>query len=220
MRRNNNDIISSTSFKVQETWSRLGSEVALMEAHGYSVDERETHVFRTLRKLEVKSLNEQEATSGFDLFRGVKKMFADKIADAVGLQPGFLRDVITNFVASLGITDLRAFVSPGACKPLVTKLAAAVQAAITDKILNAIGLAPGNFFAVAIVEALKSGFVQEGPFVKMVSDTVCKIKLSDLLPGGKGIGSLKSMLSGDKKADPAKSAAGTDAVPAAEVPAV
>lgn len=197
MRRHVNDVMPTADFRVQEVWSRLGSEVALLEARGYSIEDREDHVFRTLRALESKSLNEQAPTSGFDIFRSLKRAFAEKIADAVGLQPGFLRDVITNFVAGLGIADLKAFVSAGACKPLVTKLAAAVQAAIVDKILTALGLAPGNFFAVAIVEALKSGFVQEGPFVKMVSDTVCKIKLSELLPGG---GGLKNLFSKGKEA--------------------
>lgn len=216
MRRSHNDVLPSSNFKVQQAWSRLGTEVALMEARGYSIEERESHVFRTLRSLETKSLNEQEASSGFDLFRGVKKMFADKIADAVGLPAGFLRDVITNFVAGLGIADLKSFVSAGACKPLVTKLAAAVQAAIVDKILAALGLAPGNFFAVAITEALKSGFVQEGPFVKMVSDNVCKIKLSELLPGGGGLSSLKSLFTGGQKA--ATTAAAGDAAAAAATP--
>lgn len=215
MRRQNNEILPAANFKVQETWSRLGNEVALLEARGHGLEAREAHVFRSLRSLEVKSLNEQEMTSGFDIFRGVKKMFADKIADAVGLQPGFLRDVVTNFVAGLGVSDLKAFVSAGACKPLVTKLAAAVQAAIADKILAALGLEPGNFFAVAIVEALKSGFVQEGPFVKMVSDTVCKIKLSELLPGG---GGLKSLFGGAKKQVDGAAAAAAGAAPNAETP--
>jgi hypothetical protein len=94
----------------------------------------------------------------------------------------------------------------------VTKLAAAVQGAIVDNVLQLLGVRPENFFAVAIAEAIKSGFVADGPFVKMASETICKIKLSDLLPGGKG---LKDLFSSAKGA-PAAPAAG--ATPAAAAP--
>lgn len=213
MRRHHNEIMPATSFRVQEAWSRLGSDVALMEARGYSLDEREDYVFRSLRDLEARALNEQ--SGGFDLLRGFKKMIADKIADVVGLQPGFLRDVVTNFIAGLKISDVKSFMSAGSCKPLVTKLAAAVQGAIVDKVLAALGLQPGGFFSIAITEALKSGFVQDGPFVKIVSETVCKIKISELLPGG----GIKNLFGGGKKTAAAVGAVAAAAGVAGAAPA-
>jgi hypothetical protein len=190
------EIIRERNEEAHRYWSKLGSDVAMLESRGYTVHELDDYCFESLRKLERKSVNEQVA--GLDLFRGVKKIAADKLADYFGLQPGFLRDIITNFVAGLGIADLRAMFSPGACKTVVTKLAAAVQGALIDKVITMIGLQPDNFITIAITEAIKSGFVQEGPFVRLASQTVCKIKFSDLLPGA-GKGGLSALFKGGDK---------------------
>jgi len=213
MLRKRRDVIEGSSFEVREAWYRLGNEVALMESKGHSLEEREDHVFRTLRKLEVRSLNEADGGLGISsLFQGVKRAFAEEILNVFQVQPGFLRDVIANFIANLGIQDLRAFVSPGGCQPIVAKLGGAIQGAIVDYILKSTGLAPNNFLTVSIVEAFKSAFAMGGPFVKMASETICKIKLSELLPGGGGL----SRIFGGGQAAPAADGTAAVATPAAQ----
>jgi hypothetical protein len=175
------EILPTHDVKVNEAWSRLGSDVAILERRGYSVEERNKYVFDKLAAMERQALHEQ---AGFDMFRGVKKMVADKVASAVGVPDGFLKNIITNFVAGLGIADLRLMFQSGACSKIVTKLAAAVQGAIVDTIMKSLGLAPENFLTIAITEGIKSGFVENGPFVKKASEVICKINISDLLPGG------------------------------------
>lgn len=181
MRSRTIEILPNHSARVNEVWSRLGSDVATLESRGYTVSQRNEYVFERLEKMERRSLTEQ---AGFDIFRGVKKMAADKISDIVGIPQGFLRNIITNFIAGLGIADLRLMFQPGSCSKIVTKLAAAVQAAIVDTIMKSLGLAPENFLTIAITEAIKSGFVENGPFVKKASEVICKINISDILPGG------------------------------------
>lgn len=181
--RRNIEIIQSRNEEAYRYWSRLGSDVALLESRGYSAHELDDYCFESLHKLERRSVNEQ--LGGLDVLRGVKKIAADTVADFFKLQPGFIRDVITNFIAGLGLSDLRTMFSPGGCKTIVTKLAAALQGAIIDNVLKQLSLQPDNFITTAITEAIKSGFVQEGPFVKVASDVICKINFSDLMPGGK-----------------------------------
>lgn len=171
-------------FRTHMFMSRLGSDVALLEARGFSLEQREDHVFSELRKLERASLNEQ--VMGMDLLQGVKRKIADMIADALNMTPGFFRDTIVNFVVSLGISDLKSFMQPGACTKVIEKLAIALQGAVVDHFLKTTGLAPTNFLAIAVVEALKSGFIANGPFVRAAAPKICSLKLSDLLPGGSG----------------------------------
>jgi len=175
------EILPSHDIRVNEAWSRLGSEVATLESRGYTVKEQNEYVFERLAKIERRVLTEQ---SGFDMFRGIKKMAAEKISDVLGVPQGFLRNIITNFIAGLGIADLRLMFQPGSCGKIVTKLGGAVQAAMIDLIMKNLGLAPENFFTIAIAEAIKSGFVEGGPFVKKASEIICKVNISELLPGG------------------------------------
>ena len=175
------EILPTHDIKVNEVWSRLGSDVAVLELRGHNIQERNEYVFDKLTAMERRSLHEQ---AGFDIFRGVKKMVADKVAAAAGVPEGFLKSIITNFIAGLGIADLRLMFQSGACSKIVTKLAGAVQAAIVDTVMKSLGLAPENFLTIAITEGIKSGFVESGPFVKKASEVICKINISDLLPGG------------------------------------
>lgn len=175
------EILPSHDIQVNEVWSRLGSEVAILESRGHTVRELDEYVFEQLIKMERRTLTEQ---AGFDMFRGLKKMAADKIADVLGVPQGFLRNIITNFMAGLGIADLRLMLQPGSCGKIVTKLAAAIQGAIVDTVMKSIGLSPENFLTIAITEAIKSGFVENGPFVKKASEVICKVNISEILPGG------------------------------------
>ena len=177
MRGRSFEIIRDESPRVRETIARIGSDVVVMEALGHSVSERNEYVFEKLERMERRALVEQGG--GFDLFRGLKKMAADKIAGALGVPAGILRDVITNFIAGLGINDLRVMFQPGACTKIVAKLAAAVQGALVDQVMKMMGLAPTSFITIAITEAIKSGFVESGPFVKLASQTICKLNISD-----------------------------------------
>jgi hypothetical protein len=159
-----------------------------MKRNGVSLKERDEYVFEFLHSMEKKVLressllSEEESAGGFDLFRGVKKMVADKISDSLGIQQGFIRDVVTNFVAGLTIADVKVMFTAGACKKVVAKLGGAIQAAIVDMILKSIGLAPTHFLSIAITEAIKSGFVESGPFVTQASKTICSLNISELLP--------------------------------------
>jgi hypothetical protein len=175
------EILPTHDAKVNEAWSRLGSDVAVLERRGYNVEQRNKYVFDKLAAMERQSLHEQ---AGFDMFRGIKKTVADKIATALGVPDGFLKNVITNFIAGLGIADLRVMFQPGACSKIVAKLGGAFQGAIVDTIMKSLGLAPENFLTIAITEGIKSGFIEGGPFVKKASEVICKINISDLLPGG------------------------------------
>jgi hypothetical protein len=162
--------------------------------------------------MERRALVEQ---GGFDLFRGLKKMAGDKIAGALGVQPGFLRDVISNFVAGLGIADLRAMFQPGACTKIVTKLGGAIQGALVDQLAKLLGLTPGTFITIAITEAIKSGFVESGPFVKMASKNICNLNISDTFKNFfKGKGEEKAQATAEVQAAAAGAAAG-DATAAA-----
>lgn len=212
--RRNIEIIQNRNEEAYRYWSRLGSDVALLESRGYSAHELDDYCFKSLHKLERRSVNEQ--LGGLDVLRGVKKIAADTVADFFKLQPGFIRDVITNFIAGLGLSDLRTMFSPGGCKTIVTKLAAALQGAIIDNVLKQLSLQPDNFITTAITEAIKSGFVQEGPFVKVASDVICKINFSDLMPGGKAAAAVAGAVTAAAPAIAAPAAAGAAAAAPAE----
>jgi hypothetical protein len=182
------EIVPMNESKVQHVWSKLGRDVTNMKRKGIPLRERDEYVFEFLQSMEAKVLkeskilSEEDAAGGFDLFRGIKKMVADKISDAMGIQQGFMRDVITNFIAGLTIADVKAMFTAGSCKKVVTKLGGAIQAAIVDMILKSIGLAPTHFLSIAVTEAIKSGFVESGPFVTQASKTICSLNISELLP--------------------------------------
>lgn len=185
------DLIESRASMV---WTHLGSEVALLEKKGFTVEQRDEYVFEYLRSLEKKTLNEAD-DAGIDIFRGVKKMLADKIADYLQVQPGFLRDTITNFLAGLSISDIKTMLSSGGCTTMVNKLAAGVQGAVVDHFMKTSGMAPTGFLSTVITEAIKSGFVEGGPFVKKVSEVVCNLNISELVPGGNILSSAGSAIS-------------------------
>lgn len=189
--KRSSDLIESSAVRV---WTHLGSEVALMERRGYTVEQRDEYVFDYLSSLEKKTLSEAEDTN-IDLLRGVKKMIADKIADYLQIQPGFLRDTITNFMAGFGIDDIRTMMSSGGCTTIVIKLGAGVQGAVVDHFLKTSGMAPTGFMSTVITEAIKSGFVEGGPFVKKVSEVVCNLNISELVPGGNILSSAGSAIS-------------------------
>jgi hypothetical protein len=215
MRERSFEIIPREHPRVRETFERIGSDVVVMEALGRNIRERNEYVFERLEKMERRALVEQ---GGFDLFRGLKKMAGDKIAGALGVQPGFLRDVISNFVAGLGIADLRAMFQPGACTKIVTKLGGAIQGALVDQLAKLLGLTPGSFITIAITEAIKSGFVESGPFVKMASKNICNLNISDTFKNFfKGKGEEKAQATAEVQAAAAGAAAGDAA--AAAVPA-
>jgi len=201
MRGRNFEIIQDESPRVREAFARIGSDVVVMEALGHSISERNEYVFEKLERIERRALVEQGG--GFDVFRGLKKMAADKIAGAMGISAGLFHDVITNFIAGLGISDLKTMFQPGACTKIVAKLAAAIQGALVDQIMKTMGLAPTSFITIAITEAVKSGFVESGPFVKLASQTICKLNISD---------TFKNFFKGNGEK---KAAAGTEAQNAA-----
>jgi len=181
MREKNIEIISETRRGLNKSLTELRGEIRTLKRNGASLQQREDYVFEKLERMERRTLNEQ--SGGFDIFRGIKRKIAEMIADKFGMQQGFLRDVVVNFIASLGIADIKAMTSPGKCEVLVTKLGNAIQMALADKVIKDIGLAPENFITSSIVEALKSGFLAGGPFVKSATGIVCNMKLSNFFGG-------------------------------------
>ena len=181
MRERNIEIVSRDHSRLNESLTQFCGEIRTLKRNGASLQQREDYVFEKLERMERRTLNEQ--AGGFDIFRGIKRKIAEMIADKFGMQQGFLRDVVVNFIASLAIADIRAMTSPDKCEALVTKLGDAIQMSLADKVIKDIGLAPENFITSSIVEALKSGFLAGGPFVKSATGIVCNMKLSNFFGG-------------------------------------
>ena len=181
MRERNIEIVSRDHSRINESLTQFRGEIRTLKRNGASLQQREDYVFEKLERMERRTLNEQ--AGGFDIFRGIKRKIAEMIADKFGMQQGFLRDVVVNFIASLAIADIRAMTSPDKCEALVTKLGDAIQMSLADKVIKDIGLAPENFITSSIVEALKSGFLAGGPFVKSATGIVCNMKISNFFGG-------------------------------------
>jgi hypothetical protein len=182
-------------------WHHLGNKVAMMEARGYTTQQCDKYVARVLLQLESGRLEEGllDSLGSFlttigdsTLSQGLKSIVGEKIVGMMGLQPGsFLGRVISNFIENTTATDLiNLFGGSNKCKTVATRLAGAIQESLFEEfITEPNGLEPSSLLGKTIVEALKAQFVEGGPVVKAISDTVCKINLSSLLPG---IGSAKS----------------------------
>jgi len=194
-------ISESREHKARLMWHHLGNKVALMEARGYTTQQCDRYVGRVLLQLESGRIDEglMDALGGFlttigdsSLSQGLKGMLGEKLVGMMGLQPGsFLGRVIANFVENITATELIGLFGGGdKCKTVASRLAGAIQESLFEEFITSPnGLEPSTLLGKTIVEALKSQFIEGGPIVKAITDTVCKINLSSLLPG---IGSAKS----------------------------
>jgi len=182
-------------------WHHLGNKIAVMEARGHTIQQCDKYVARVLLQLEngrldeglLDSLGSFLTTAGdSSLSQGLKGMIGEKLVGMMGLQPGtFLGRVISNFVENTTATDLiNLFGGSNRCQTIATRLAGSIQESLFEEfITEPNGLEPSSLLGKTIVEALKAQFIEGGPIVKAITDTVCKINLSSLLPG---IGSAKS----------------------------
>jgi len=173
----------------------IGHQVALMESRGHSKRERDAYVFKVLRDLESGRMNEGildsiggllQWASDKKYLQPIQSWIGEKFANILGLKEGsFLRKVVVNFIENLEISKVQAmFSGQGVCRPLVSELAGAVQEAIAEQGLQAFGLAPESMFGKLVQESLLAAFAEEGVFVDKVTNVVCSINISDLMPGG------------------------------------
>lgn len=211
-------------------WHQLGNQVALMEARGHSVEQRDRYVGRVLLQLESGRLDEGllDMLGGFltkfadsSLSQGLKGMLGDKLVAMIGLdRSSFLGGVISNFIENTTASDLIAlFQGPDKCRTVATRLAGALQEQIVEQFITGpLGLEANSGIGRTIIEALKAQFVEGGPIVKAIVDTVCGMKISDLLPGMTGTGKMKDFGAQLQKAVGGATSAATSAATAAGVP--
>ena len=109
--------------------------------------------------------------------------------------------VVVNFIENLEISKLQQMFSGNMCRPLVSELAGAVQEALVEQLAEKTGIAGESWFGKAVQETLQAAFVEEGPFVEKVTDVICSLNISDLMPGGKR--DVKAAISGAAPTAPA-----------------
>jgi len=223
MRRNNvirreqhvNVITESEHRKARHILNAIGHQVALMEARGYSKEQRDAYVFKILLGLESGRLNENflETLGGVlgsmsdnKLLQPVMSLLGEKFAAALGLESGsFMHKIVVNFIENLEFSRFKEMLSGGSvCRPLVSELAGAVQEAVAEQGIQAFGLSPQSIFGKFFQETLLAAFAEDGIFVDKITDTVCSMNISDLMPGGAseltkavpGLGDLTSRIKG------------------------
>jgi len=197
----NTRISEARAHNARLLWHHLGNKVAMMESRGYTTQQCDRYVGRVLLQLESGRLDEGlldtlgsflTSVGDSSLSQGLKGMLGEKLVGLMGLQPGsFLGRVIANFVENITATDLIGLFGGGdKCKTIASRLAGAIQESLFEEFITSPnGLEPSTLLGKTIVEALKAQFIEGGPIVKAITDTVCKINLSSLLPG---IGAAKS----------------------------
>jgi hypothetical protein len=200
------EIVPVNESKVQRVWNKLGHDIASMEKRGVSLRERNEYVFEFLHSMEKKVLRESrllseeevtQAGGGFDMFRGVKEMLAEKILSSLGVKPGAMHDIIKNTLAGLTAADIQTMFNPGGCKTIVAKLGAGIQTTAFDLLIKQLGLEPNHFIAVAILGAFKSSFAESGPFVAQASKVICSLDISKIVGDAGGmVGGLASSAAG------------------------
>ena len=189
-------IVSEANHReVRHVLNAIGNRVALMEARGYSKKQQNAYVFKVLRGLETGRMNEGVLDSLGELVKWasdkkylqpIQKWIGEKLAGILGLKPGtMMQRVVVNFVENLEISKLQQMFSGNMCRPLVSELAGAVQEALVEEIADNTGIAGESWFGKAVQESLQAAFVEEGPFVEKVTEVICSLDISDLMPGGK-----------------------------------
>jgi len=209
-------VTESEAHDARHILNAIGARVALMEARGYSLKQRDEYVFKVLSSIEQGRMNEGVLDSIGNLLtwasnnkvlQTIQGWIGKKLVGILGIDPNsFIGGVIINFIENLEISKIKQmFSGEGACRPLVSELAGAVQEAFVEKGVRALGLEPESSFGKMIQEVLQAAFVEEGIFVDKVTDMVCSINISELMPGGKS--DLKAAVSGAAPAAPAAPAA-------------
>jgi hypothetical protein len=195
----------------QHVINAIGAQVALMEARGYSVKQRDDYVFKVLADIERGRMNEGilDSIGGLlswasenKVLQTIQGWIGKKLVGILGVDPNsFMGKVIINFIENLEFSKIKQmFSGEGACRPLVSELAGAVQEALVEKGIRALGLEPESAFGKMLQEVLQAAFVEEGIFVDKVTDMVCSINISELMPGGKA--DLQAAVSGAGAAAP------------------
>jgi len=189
----------------------IGNRVALMEARGHSKKQQNDYVFKVLRGLESGRMNEGVLDSLGSLVKWasekkylqpIQSWIGIKIAGILGLKQGtMMHRVVVNFIENLEISKLQQMFSGNMCRPLVSELAGAVQEALVEQLAEKAGIAGESFFGKAVQETLQAAFVEEGPFVEKITNAICSLDISDLMPGGKK--DVKAAISGAAPAAPA-----------------
>jgi hypothetical protein len=205
-------IVSEANHReVRHVLNAIGNRVALMEARGYSKKQQNAYVFKVLRDLETGRMNEGVLDSLGELVKWasekkylqpIQSWIGTKLAGILGLKPGtMMHRVVVNFVENLEVSKLQQMFSGNLCRPLVSELAGAVQEALVEEIADNTGIAGESWFGKAVQETLQAAFVEEGPFVEKVTNVICSLDISDLMPGGKK--DVKAAISGAAPAAPA-----------------
>lgn len=202
-----NIVTESDRRGAQHILNALGARVALMESRGYSVKQRDEYVFKVLSDLEKGRMNEGLLDSIGSLLswasdkkylQPIQNWIGKKLVGMIGLNPDtFMGKIVLNFIENLEISKVKQmFSGGGACRPLVAELAGAVQEAITEKGVQALGVEPTGWFGTVVQETLQAAFVEEGIFVNKITDAICSINISKLMPGGTA--DVKAAISGGK----------------------
>lgn len=190
-----NIITESDRRTTRHVLNALGARVALMEARGYTKKQQDDYVFKVLRDIERGRMNEGilDSIGGIlnwasdnKVLQGVQGWIGGKVANMLGLKEGtFMRKVVVNFIENLEISKIQQmFSGEGACRPLVQELAGAVQESFVEQGVQSMGLEPTSPFGKALQETLQAAFAEEGIFVEKITDLVCSISISELMPGG------------------------------------
>jgi hypothetical protein len=187
-------------------WHHLGNRVAMMEARGYSIRDRDRYVFRVLKQLDEGRLDEGlldalgsalVGAGNSSLSQGLKEMMGAKLVEMMGLRTdSFLGRTIVNFIGNVTPSEIISFFSGGdKCKLIASKLSGSIQESLFEEFITVPnGLEPSSLLGKTIVEALKAQFIEGGPVVEAITSAVCKFNISDLLPGVKSTGTKTDIL--------------------------
>ena len=174
--------------------SKLRGEILFLERRGYSKREIDDHLFDTFLQLESGLVSEglfSALGSGLawlsnnKFLQPIQKMIAEKIANFIGLEDGFLRDAFINIVENLDYETIRLLLSgeEGKCHKVTTKIVGSLQETFVEYMLKQMGLKPTTLLGDLSQEVLITMFAEEGPLVDGIASSICSISLTDIISG-------------------------------------
>ena len=174
--------------------SKLRSEILFLERRGYSKRDIDNHIFETLMELESGLVSEGVLDmvggglawlSNNKFLQPIQNMIATKIADFLGMKPGFVRSAFINVIENMDFDTIKTLLSgeEGGCYKVTRKIVGSLQETIVEYILKQMGLEASSFFGKIAEETLISMFAEEGPLVDGIAQSVCNISLTDIISG-------------------------------------
>ena len=176
----------------------LAMQAAIMESQGYNKADRRRYLVKACVSLHNNNLNEGLLDSlgsaaawlsnkGFlqDFQRMLAKKIAGPLADLLGIpKSGFVYKIFVNVIENMDFATVTAVISGNGCEPLAKKIAGAIQESVVETILQQMDLGQSGFGSI-VRESIQAAFVEGGPVVKSIAESICKFNFEDIFAGAK-----------------------------------